>query len=79
MFQKECFKTLVMNNFFSIQRIQSCDTFLKRTGKSILFKYTVIPCTGMQCIKTQVLGNRCTIKRAFWPYFYLDPSRILEY
>ena len=30
-----------------------------------LFIFTVIPCTGMQCIKTQVLGNRCTIKPAF--------------
>ena len=45
----------------------------------IIWKYTVIPCTGMQCIKTQVLGKRCIIKHAFWPYIYLDSSRILVY
>ena len=40
---------------------------------------TVIPCTGMQCIKTQVLGNSCTIKDAFLTYIYLDTSIILVY
>ena len=40
---------------------------------------TIVPCTGMQCIKTQVLGNRCSIKYAFWPYIYLDSSTILVY
>ena len=41
----------------------------------------VIPCTGtgMQSIKTQVLGNRCTIKDDFWQYIYLDSNRILIY
>ena len=39
--------------------------------------FTVIPCTGMLCIKTQILGNRCTIKHAFWTYIYFDSSRIL--
>ena len=29
---------------------------------------TVIPYTGMHCIKTLVLGNRCSIKHAFWPF-----------
>ena len=33
----------------------------------------------MQCFKFQVLGNRCTLKHAFWPYIYLDSSRILVY
>ena len=28
----------------------------------------VIACTGMQCTKTQVLGNRCSIKNTFWPF-----------
>ena len=32
-------------------------------------KHGVIPCTGMQSIKTQVLGNRCSIKHAFWSFF----------
>ena len=29
---------------------------------------TVIPCTGMQCIKTQIIGNRCSTKHTFWPF-----------
>ena len=40
---------------------------------------TEIPCAGMQCIKTKVLGNRCAIKHAFWPYIDLDSRRILAY
>ena len=44
-----------------------------------IFKITVILCTEMQCIKTQVFGNRCTIKQAFWTFIYLDLSRILVY
>ena len=40
---------------------------------------TVIPCTGMHTLKPKLFGNICTIKRAFWPYIYLDPSRILVY
>ena len=28
--------------------------------------YNIIPCAGMQCVKTQVLWNRCTIKHSFW-------------
>ena len=26
------------------------------------------PCTGMQCIKTLVLEDRCSIKHALWPF-----------
>ena len=33
---------------------------------------TVIPYTGMQCIKIQVLGNRCSINHAFWPFLDYD-------
>ena len=32
------------------------------------YKYNVIPSTRMQCIKTQVLVNRCSIKHSFWPF-----------
>ena len=40
--------------------------FFRMPKAKFKIKYnTVIPCTGMQCIKTQVLGNRCTIKHAF--------------
>ena len=43
--------------------------------KKINKKHTVFPCTGMHALKPKLLGNRCPIKNAFWPYIYADSSR----
>ena len=36
------------------------------------FLGTIIPCTRMQWIETQVLGNKYILKPALWPFIYLD-------
>ena len=54
------FRKRTRNAFYYIQ--------YKKYNKKIIFNGYItgyMPCTGMQCIKTLVLGRRCAIKHVF--------------